>query len=248
MDNEKIIRDRLKFKLMGEQNPEKAKALYKLCKEDIIFWFNYFCFTYDPRAPQSAMPFFLYPYQEFFIKDFEEKIEQGKDFGIEKSRDVGATWMLVLVLQHGWLFKEGWSSLVGSRKQDEVDKANSDPSTLFGKFRFNLEKLPKWMIPNYSSKKLSIENKDTGNFFVGESANPNFGRGQRHKCILFDELAFWDFADDAYGGCAEATNCRAIISTPYGNSNRYAREMLREDNIIINYPGLDDLMIAKGIK
>lgn len=205
--------------------------LFKRSQQDIVFWFNTFCWTFDPRKSQPHIPFELYPYQEWFVKEIEKRIENQEDWGVEKSRDMGVSWLVMLVLQHGWLFKPGWSAHVGSRREAEVDKANYDTSTLFGKFRYNLSRLPYWMRPSVTDKKLSIINLENGNLLSGESANPSFSRGHRHRCVVMDELAFWDLADAAYGAASETTKCRGVISTPYGGNNRFARLMADSKNV-----------------
>lgn len=218
---------------------ELQKLHMKVCKENPVYWFNHFAWTFDPRSKTPEMPFELYPYQEWCIQEWYKCIENQEDFGIEKSRDMGVSWMLILLFQYCWLFRPGWNFHVGSRRENEVDTAVLDPSTLFGKFRYNLSRLPRWMRPEHRDKKLSIVNELNGNLLTGESANPSFGRGARQRAILLDELAFWECADAAYGGCSATTNCRIINSTPYGESNRFAVEMNKEGNELLMPPPLE---------
>lgn len=216
----------------AENNVFLQQLLMEYSRRDIVFWFNTFCWTFDPRKPEPEMPFCLYPYQSWFVREIEARIDEQQDWGIEKSRDMGVSWMVMLTFQHGWLFKSGWNVHVGSRKESEVDTSIIDPSTLFGKFRYNLNRLPAWMRPAIRDKKLSILNLSNYNLLSGESANPAFGRGHRQRCIFLDELAFWDAADSAYGSASETTRSRGITSTPYGDNNRFARLMNDSNNII----------------
>ncbi|MCA9800244.1 MAG: hypothetical protein KC476_08090 [Cyanobacteria bacterium HKST-UBA06] len=207
-------------------NPRLQAVLMELCRRDPVFWFDMFCWTVDPRRQPAVVPFVLYPFQRWAVRQWYGCIEAQQDFGIEKSRDMGVSWLLVLLFQYGWLFRPGWHFLLGSRKEAEVDTVVIDPSTLFGKLRFNLLHLPVWMRPTaYRDKKLAMVNEDNGNTLTGESANAFFGRGQRQRAILLDEFAFWDYADAVYGGCSATTNCRIVTSTPYGRHNRFAQLM-----------------------
>jgi phage terminase large subunit len=215
----------------ARHNPYLQQLLLEASRRDIVFWFNTFCWTFDPRCPQPNLPFCLYPFQAWFVRELEDRIDQQQDWGVEKSRDMGVSWMVMLVLQHGWLFKSGWNLHIGSRKEAEVDTTIADPSTLFGKFRYNLKRLPAWMRPPVRDKKLSIQNLSNHNLLTGESANPSFGRGHRQRCIFLDELAFWDAADSAYGSASETTRCRGVTSTPYGDNNRFAQLMMDSRNI-----------------
>lgn len=240
--------DRILLLQKAEKNKEVQQICLELCRRDPVYWFNTFCWTTNPRKDGRDLPFILYPYQEWCIREWTECIDQQIDFGIEKSRDMGATWMLMLLLQWGWLFKPGWSFHVGSRKEAEVCNAIVDPdSTLFGKFRYNLQMLPRWMRPKYHDKKLTILNEDNNNILTGESANPGFGRSRRYRAILFDELAFWENAEPAYDGCADTTNCRIVISTPYGESNKYYQIMHQATNELRVYPGTEQCLIEKGL-
>ena len=40
-----------------------------------------------------------------------------------------------------------------------------------------------------------IKHPNGVNAISGESANPNFGRGGRNSCILFDEIGFWETSE-----------------------------------------------------
>jgi phage terminase large subunit len=224
----------------ADQTNDLQATLLELCRRDPIYWFNNFAWTFDPRAEITDMPFNLYPYQEWCIREWYACIENQEDFGVEKSRDMGVSWMLILLFQYCWLFRPGWNFHVGSRKEAEVDTASIDPSTLFGKFRYNLYRLPRWMRPpadKVNDKKLHIQNLINGNLLTGESANPSFGRGARQRAILTDELAFWDCADMAWGGISATTNCRIAVSTPCGETNRYAQLMNDPRNELQMVPG-----------
>lgn len=220
----------------AEGNKELQAAHMELCRRDPVYWFNNFCFTFDPRRQDANIPFKLYPFQEAFITEAYKCIENQEEFGVEKSRDMGVSWMMMLLFQYCWMFRPGWNFHVGSRRENEVDDATDNPSTLFGKLRYNLSKLPRWMAPRYQIKKLSFVNQTNGNVITGESANPSFGRGARQRAIFFDELAFWECADAAWSGCSSTTNCRIANSTPYGESNRYAKLMNDPRNDVIQLP------------
>lgn len=239
--------NRIKLLEAAHADEEAQQVLIARCQIDILFWFNTFCWTFDPRS-DGMVPFILYPFQEWFVEEAYGCIERGEDFGIEKCRDVGTSWMLMLIFQYGWLYRPGWHFLAGSRKEDAVCNANDDPDTLLGKFRLNLKRLPWWMRPGYSDKHLSIKNLDNGNFIKGESSNPYFGRGGRNKAVLFDEMAFDPSAGISWGGCARNTNCRIANSTPFGMTNKFG--LLMNDPSIqpVYWPGLEAEMMRKGLK
>lgn len=205
---------------------ELQQLLLEKCRRDIAFWFNRFCWTFDPRLPQPHQPFVLYPYQEEALADIVHAVESGTDLLIEKSRDMGISWLILLVFQYYWLFREGAHFHLGSRKEDAVDR-KGDISTLMEKLRYNLDWLPEWMRPSgfqasHHDNLLRILNPANGNTITGESSNQNFGRGGRYKAVLFDEFPFWPLQDAAYASAGQSSPCRIIVGTPYGKQNRFA--------------------------
>lgn len=225
------LRSRAELLLAAERDPIKQAAHVELCRRDILYWLNTFCWTFDPRRDVSDLPFELYPFQERFVLDLCEAIDQGKDILIEKSRDMGISWLVLLTFQHYWLFKPGSNFHLGSRKEEYVDK-KGDMSTLMAKMRYNLSWLPAWMKPKGWEEKfhapyLRLINPQNDNIITGESTNENFARGGRYKAILFDEFPFWEQADLAFASAGQSTPCRVLVGTPYGKSNRFARERFR---------------------
>lgn len=214
-------------------------AELKKCRQDVVYWLNTYCWTFDPRQPESDLPFELYPFQAWFAREVYRAICEQVDLGVEKSRDMGVSWIIILVFQYCWLFHPGWNFHLGSRKASEVDRGYTDPAeTLLGKFRYNLEKLPPWMQPEKwekHSRKMVLENPENGNFISGEAATPTFGRGTRKRAIGFDEFAFWDAAEAAYASASQSTGCRIIWSTPYGETNKFAQVMNRKNNEFLSF-------------
>ncbi len=158
--------------------------------------------------------------------DLVSAIENGEDLLIEKSRDMGLSWLVLLAFQYCWLFRDGANFHLGSRKQEAVDR-KGDLSTLMEKLRYNLSWLPAWMRPegfqeNVHDNLFRLLNPANGNVITGESSNENFGRGGRYKAVLFDEFPFWPMQDAAYASAGQSTPCRIVVGTPYGKNNRFA--------------------------
>jgi hypothetical protein len=211
-----------------EEDMELRAYVIEYCKRDILFWLDIFAWTKDPRQANDILPFICYDYQRTAIKDIEAHIDKGEDLLIEKSRDLGVSWMVLYVFMHKWLFEPGSNFRVGSRKEDFVDKIN-DIDTLIEKIRFNLNRMPEWLLPKgFNATEhlayMKIINPENGNAITGESANNYFSSGGRSKAILIDEFAKWDdsVAESAYTATADTTTCRLIVSTPVGSGNKFA--------------------------
>ena len=203
----------------------KMKELFH---RDILFAFNAFFYTYDPRKrPFHNIPFATWEFQDPEILALQAAIAEGRDHLIEKTRDMGVSWIVLLVFLHAWLDPIGGTEfLLGSRIEDYVDK-KGDMRTLFQKERYALYKLPKWLRPEgFKEKKhdnyMRLYNPETGAVIAGESNNPNFSTGGRYAGILFDEFAKWESTDEsAWTAAGDASPCRIAVSTPFGAGGQY---------------------------
>ena len=227
----KDYQDNIKFRaqlmLKCAQDPNVLALTKRLFFEDVLFAFNAFYYTKDPRKDPEQRPFCTYPYQDKAILKITDHINRGEDLGIFKSRDMGVTWIVDLIMM--WLWQNPNSSsdfLLGSRTEDYVDK-KGDPRTLFEKIRYALYKLPKWLMPKGFRKSkhdnfMRIINPQTGASLTGESNNPNFSTGGRYKGGFFDEFGKWEVTDQsAWRAAAAATKCRIPVSTANGASGKF---------------------------
>ena len=203
----------------------KVKELFH---RDILFAFNAFFFTLDVRKrPLHNQPFCTYGFQDEALLMLVDHINRGEDLPIEKSRDMGASWMIVGTFVWFWLNPAGGADfLMGSRIEDYVDK-KGDMRTLFEKARYLVYKLPRWLWPRgFSPQKhdnfMRLTNPETGASITGESNNANFSTGGRYAAVLFDEFAKWESTDvAAWTAAGDATPCRIPNSTPFGAAGQH---------------------------
>lgn len=204
---------------------EKIKELFH---RDILFAFNALFYTLDVRRrPKHNRPFCTYAYQDDAILAIVEAIEEHKDLPIEKSRDMGMSWIVILVYLWFWLKPQGGADfLLGSRVEDYVDK-KGDMRTLLEKARYAFYKLPTWLRPKGFNQKthdnfMKLSNPESGATITGESNNANFSTGGRYLSVLFDEFAKWKLTDvAAWTSAGDATPCRIPVSTPFGVGGKY---------------------------
>ena len=75
------------------------RNLWDACSRDILYWINTFVWTFDPRKPNPKIPFITYEYQDEAFLAMDEALPgaggefKGHDVIIEKSRDMGASWI-----------------------------------------------------------------------------------------------------------------------------------------------------------
>ena len=233
----KTLRENLKYRmdlLQWADTPERQRTLWTACRHDILFFINTFCWLYEPRnnrlvgTTSNVIPFMTYGFQDEAFLEMHEGLGES-DIGLEKSRDLGATWMFLTLFFHHWMFDEFSSFGIMSRTADLVDKPGKK-DTLMWKLDFLLNGdggkggLPKWMCPkNVYRSNMLMENRDNGATFEGASTTEDAFRGGRKKAIAIDEYAAFPNGDDyrALAATQHATDCRLFVSTPKGASGAY---------------------------
>ena len=204
----------------GYQHSENAAALRKMCVDDPEFFFDAFVWTYDPRRKPSRQPFILYDYQRKALSQIDSSIGVN-DLKILKSRDMGASWLLLTMFLWRWLFAPlAESYLLVSRNESYVDGGSK---SLFWKLDYVLDTLPGWLRPSYQRNKLRMTNLVTGSAIDGESTTGQVARGDRRTAILLDEFAAFDLQDgfSVLSSTRDATMCRVFMSTPNGTGNAF---------------------------
>lgn len=137
-----ILSNRLNLIIEARKSHTLRKKIINNCRDNIFYWLENFCYTYDPRPRRPKnLPFLPYDFQKELIQDLVNAINNGEDILIEKSRDMGVTWCVIYVLQWYWQFHDGYNFHLGSKKKDNVDRIG-DMSTLYGKLRYNLRLQP----------------------------------------------------------------------------------------------------------
>lgn len=213
---------RAKLLQMAVDEPWLRQALWEACKADLLFYVNCFVWTYDPRTERKIVPFITYPFQDEALLEIAEHVGRGQDLVLEKSRDMGASWMSLLVMEKLWHFHAGYSFLMVSRKEEMVDAlGNSD--SLFWKLDFIHRWQPSWLLPpgyNRSEhrKRLHFENPATGSCIDGEATTAAAGVGGRRTAMFIDEFSRIEDGWALLGGTADTTNCRIFNFTPWGMS------------------------------
>jgi len=228
----------------AESDRELQVDLYTACSQSILFWVNAFAFTlrvFEPdgagkvrQATHTHLPYVTWEVQDKHLLRLESAIENGESLLTDKSRDMGATWDHVAVYVHRFLFRDDETHLMMSRKEDAVDILDgvpkaypygplADPGTLFGKLDYILSRLPEWMLPRMSRKKMHLVNLDTRTRIDGESSNATAGSSDRRTSIFLDEMAKMDEGEAIKRSTADVTACRLVCSTPNGAGTAYSK-------------------------
>ncbi len=188
------------------------------CRNDILWYVNLFCWTYNPRLKVKVVPFITWPFQDLAFLTILDHIERKRDLVIEKSRDMGASWICVTAIEWLWHFEEWTQSLVVSREGELVD--GKTPDALFWKIDFLHRWQPDWLMPRWNPRldrtKRYAENPDTNSTITGQATTEKIGIGGRATVGLLDEFSRVDRGFEVRDGTADTTDCRIFNSTHTG--------------------------------
>ena len=218
---------------MAADDEKAAEQIRALCSEDMLFYVNTFCWTYSPKDSEidyPLTPFVTYDFQDTAMVEIAGCITSGRDAATPKSREMGASWMGLSVIEHLWHFRDYLSFLMVSRKESLVDDSG-DPKSLFWKIDFLHKHMPRWLLPtgrwlgskDPSRKHLHLGNADNSSVIDGEATTGNVGVGDRRTALFIDEFGAFPIADgySVLRGSRDVTNCRIFNSTPRGQNAFY---------------------------
>ena len=203
----------------------------QMCREDLLFFVNVFCFTYNPRmqAGRRELPFITYHFQDHVFQRMEEHYEaQSGSLALDKCRDMGMSWACIIFTLHKWLYEDMFSGLLISRKEDLVDSPGN-PGTLFWKIDYLIDGLPPFMVPPMHRSSGHIENLRNGSVVDAESSNQSASAGDRRSLIVLDEMARMDKSFAIDSASVDVSDCRFLVSSHYGINNAFFEHTRGDD-------------------
>lgn len=215
---------RLKIAALCERDSGFRALEYEMCRRSPEHFINNWCDTFDPRREPYHLPFKLWSFQENYIQWLSERFKNRENGLVEKSRDMGISWLSSAWATWHFLFHKGFVCRFGSRKEDLVDDGTAD--SIFGKIRYLMQRLPKFLRPFKMQKDndryLYIKNPANGNLFIGESTNTSFGRGGRSSVVFLDEFAHVPHSEAVWASIKGNADCIIAMSSPNGMGNQFA--------------------------
>lgn len=241
------LKERVELLAKAKSNPKLQALEIEMCRRNPIYFFNSYLYTdknktiFTDESP-DVLPFILFPFQEEYVTEIWKSIIEGNkpvaerdpneltNVFIEKSRQMGLSWMTCGIFLYGFLFHQHKYTII-SRTADEVDKLG-DMDSMFEKIRFMIRNLPSWMLPRGFSKEMSkdrtnaymnISDPNSQASITGKTANPDAGRGGTRNAIFMDEMAFMQNAQAINKAATSNTSCVIYNSTPNGEGNEFYR-------------------------
>ena len=253
------LRWRMSLRKSCDENPEVRASVLAACKKSLLFWMNSFCWTYRIRyvnekgetvptsGHQAHYPMITWPVQDEAILRMDEAIENSEDINAEKSRDMGASWLVLFLFDWRFLFRREQQFGVVSRKEVLVD-AKGDMDSLFEKLRYVHANLPSWMVPKISGRYMHLKNHELGSAISGESTNADVGRGGRKLAYVVDEAAAVPNGEEVEGALSQTTGCQIWVSTPKGPGTQFYKRIKAGRGVRISMPWWRHPEKAQGAK
>lgn len=207
--------------LKESRNNRRIQAMYRrMCEGDALFWINTFCYIFEPRD-QKFYPWITYSFQDQAMGEILDAIGH-HDLVIEKSRDMGASWMCAAAVKWSAQFTKFGSYLMMSWKEELVD--SKDPKSLFWKLDKLQQYQPDWLKqeirPGVERTDKHIRHPATESTINGEATTERSSTGDRRTAVLLDE--FSKMGRDAQGimtATRDVTRSRIFNFTPFGGGH-----------------------------
>ncbi len=247
-----IFRERSR-RLDQARRDKSWHVLFRHYRDNPVDAIEDWLFTYDPRhavGSQSAyVPLVLFDKQREYVRWLHDRLEWAEEGIVEKSRDMGVTWVSLAFAWWLWMFRPGAKISFGSRKEALVDRIG-DPDSIFEKFRMMMKMLPPEMQPKDWDEKIhapymKLINPENGNTITGE-AGKNIGRGGRSTIYFVDEAAFMEYADLVDRALSENSDCKIYVSTPNGTGNPFYRKRHSGNFPVFTFHWSDDPRKGEG--
>lgn len=208
--------------------PARELDLVKIYYRDHIDQFiSDFAMTYDPRVTADGrapfMPMILFPKQVEMVHFVINQWKTGKPGIVVKSRDVGASWLVMAISCSLCIFYKNMAIGVGSALKDKLDRSG-DPDCIFYKGRQFMRYLPRefrgsWDIDEHAPDS-RILFPDTGSSITGEVGD-KIGRGGRKAIYFVDEAAHIERPKLVDRALQATTRCRIDLSSVNGMANSF---------------------------
>lgn len=230
------LRFRRHVLLACAESREIREEFWIACARDPLFFLNTFVWIFEPRIP-AAVPFITHQYQDETIIEILNAIGL-EDLFIDKSRDVGASWMVLVCFAHFFMFVPKSAFLLMSWKEYFVD-SKDNPAALMQKldFMLDIEHMPRWLSPNTDRIKLHFSNLDNASSINGETTTETSGVAGRYLAVLPDEFAkMREKGANLWKGLRDVTLSRIAVTTPEGQQNcAYDLKQSKIRNISIHW-------------
>jgi len=205
----------------------------KMCSQDIIFDTALMVWQFNPRkkGKEAIGPFIPWDFQiDALLKEPADEhdednrgllwcYENNQDVVVEKSRDMGISW-LMLIMQD-WLCRHHKyvKSLNISKNAEAVD--DKDPDSLFWKIRFMHQWMPDWFKGPIVENQMFFAFEQTKSYITGTASTSAAGVSGRASTIFIDEFPRIKEDTAVRAGTASTSDSRFFNGTHQGTATEF---------------------------
>ena len=231
------------------KNPCELVAVNRYYRTHIADFINDWGLTYDPRnvgtKRPAFLPFLLQPKQRELVDWMIEAWHMRETRIVEKSRDVGVSWVAMAVAIGLCVFWDNVSIGFGSATEPKLDRSG-DPDSLFWKGRMFVQYLPEEfrggcnILLDAPDKRILFPK--TGSSITGEVGD-KIGHGGRKTLYGVDEASHLEHPLLVSSGLSGTTDCRIDFSSVSldGMANDFAVRRHSGNFKVFTYHYRDDL-------
>ncbi len=238
-------------------NMQQRDVQEELCRRDPVYFMAMFGVLLEPRDVEGRsaewVPFIPFAFQVQLVRWIQQVMREddlGRGDGIvEKSREMGATWLFCLYIVWAWLYEPVFICGVISRNEEAVD-ATGKTDTIFSKIRAQLGlergipanlKFPEWMLPDgfkpsIHSRLRTLNHPTRTNIVQGETTTELSGVGGRATMRLNDEAARFREAGHAWGNQQAVSFHRFAVSSADATSGMWFHNLARRGEKALSHP------------
>lgn len=216
--------------------------LLAACRESLLYWINTFVWTYHQfdvdtegsrhMSNDSDVPMITWAIQDDLLALMQKQLFgqdiKDRDLLVNKTRDMGASWICGGFLHWLWLFNPDSQLLELSRTEPYVDQSGN-MKALFQKHDYINRWLPDWMVPpaclpgGSNRTKMHLKNEWNNSCIDGESTTKHAASGDRRLVILLDEFSKVEHGREMRSATRDAALMRIVNSTVAGPGTEYSK-------------------------
>ncbi len=203
----------------------------QIFQHDLLAYINLCVWQFNPLKKTGKIgPFITWDFQERALlgeRGILWAYERDRTTVVEKSREMGASWLFLIFQDWLALFHEHIEALNISKSADAVDSKSMN--SLFPKLRFMHKYLPPWLRGEVDDSKMYL-GFQTGAEITGEASTGRAGVGGRASVIFVDEFSQIKEDVEVRQRTASTSDCRFFNGTHVGLGTEFYR-LTREPEI-----------------
>lgn len=219
----KNLRYRHKLLALCAEDEVARSAVRRMCREDVLFYINTFVWQFNPRKKggMEVGPFITWDFQDEAIigEDRSEPgilwaIENDEDLVVMKSREMGASWLFLIIMD--WMARSFRHQQFLMISKSEKAVQSSSPDSLFWKIEFIHRRLPEWLKGRVAATRMAFTYEDTASTITGEASTGRAGVGGRATAMFIDEFPQIKEDFEVLHRTSDTTGCRIFNGTHKG--------------------------------